>query len=73
MTRALHHRGPDGAGVCYDGVAGLGHTRLSIIDPEGGAQPMRLPERDLVLVFNGELYNYVELREIGRASCRERV
>ncbi len=63
MTDALDHRGPDDAGVFAAGPAGLGHTRLSIIDPAGGAQPMRLPDRDLALVFNGEIYNYVELRE----------
>ncbi|MBX3221848.1 MAG: asparagine synthase (glutamine-hydrolyzing) [Labilithrix sp.] len=62
MTRALHHRGPDDAGVHLSGAAGLAHTRLAIIDPSGGAQPMCLPERDLALVFNGEIYNYVELR-----------
>lgn len=63
MAAALHHRGPDDSGVECGPAAGLAHTRLSIIDPAGGAQPMRLPERDLSLVFNGEIYNYVELRE----------
>jgi asparagine synthase (glutamine-hydrolysing) len=63
MTTALHHRGPDDSGVHAAGPVGLGHTRLSIIDPAGGGQPMLLPERDLALVFNGEIYNYLELRE----------
>ncbi|MBX3199668.1 MAG: asparagine synthase (glutamine-hydrolyzing) [Labilithrix sp.] len=63
MAAALRHRGPDGDGVLVDGDAGLAHTRLAIIDPAGGAQPMQLPERRLSLVFNGEVYNYVELRE----------
>ncbi|MCW5831058.1 MAG: asparagine synthase (glutamine-hydrolyzing) [Labilithrix sp.] len=62
MASALKHRGPDGDGVLVDGDAGLAHTRLAIIDPAGGAQPMQLPERRLALVFNGEVYNYVELR-----------
>ena len=63
MNVALHHRGPDDSGVLSLGAAGFGHTRLSIIDPAGGAQPMSLPERELALVFNGEIYNYVELRD----------
>jgi len=63
MVRALHHRGPDDSGIAVSGPAGLAHTRLAIIDPAGGAQPMSLPDQDVVLVFNGEIYNYVELRE----------
>ena len=58
-------RGPDGAGNWFDEKCrvGLGHRRLSIIDlSEGGAQPMLLPERQLAIVFNGEIYNYRELR-----------
>jgi asparagine synthase (glutamine-hydrolysing) len=62
MLAVLRHRGPDGLGVRVDTAAGLGHTRLAIIDPAGGAQPMRLRDGHLTLVFNGEIYNYIELR-----------
>ena len=58
-------RGPDGAGVWInaDQRVGLGHRRLAIIDlSEGGAQPMACPEHELVISFNGEIYNYRELR-----------
>lgn len=60
MTAALAHRGPDGAGIwCAPRVA-LGHRRLSVIDPAGGAQPMA--RGDLRLVFNGEIFNFRALR-----------
>ena len=62
MGRALQHRGPDGSGKFVDGPIGLGHRRLSIIDVEGGSQPITNEEGDLQLVFNGEIYNYLELR-----------
>jgi asparagine synthase (glutamine-hydrolysing) len=63
MTRALAHRGPDDERFHFEGVVGLGHRRLSIIDAAGGAQPMTLPgPRTLRLVSNSEIYNYVELR-----------
>jgi asparagine synthase (glutamine-hydrolysing) len=62
MLRALAHRGPDGEGVHSDGVATLGHRRLSIIDLAGGRQPLRNVEGTIWLVCNGEIYNYVELR-----------
>jgi asparagine synthase (glutamine-hydrolysing) len=62
MLAVLRHRGPDDLGVVVDTVAGFGHTRLAIIDPVGGVQPMRLRDDHLVLVFNGEIYNYLELR-----------
>ena len=61
MTNALAHRGPDGAGVWTDMGIGLGHRRLSIIDLEGGAQPMATPDRRLTISFNGEIYNFAEL------------
>lgn len=62
MVASLHHRGPDALrGVVLDGVA-LGHTRLSIVDLSGGHQPMHDPERGLTVVFNGEIFNHVELR-----------
>lgn len=66
MTDALHHRGPDDSGVWVDGARGiaLGHRRLSIIDPTAsGSQPMRSPSGRYHLVFNGEIYNHLKLRE----------
>ena len=69
MTAALRHRGPDGDGVHLEDGVGLAHTRLAIVDRAGGAQPMHLPERGLVVVFNGEIFNHVELRdELGGAG-----
>lgn len=64
MSAAIAHRGPDGSGTYFaDGVA-LGHRRLSILElTDAGAQPMRSLVRDVVIVFNGEIYNFVELRE----------
>jgi asparagine synthase (glutamine-hydrolysing) len=62
MTYALHHRGPDGAGIYRDARCGLAHTRLSIIDLEGGAQPMCDIDARAYVAFNGEIFNYVELR-----------
>jgi asparagine synthase (glutamine-hydrolysing) len=62
MLQVLVHRGPDGEGIFNDGLAALGHRRLSIIDLEGGRQPLRNAEGTIWLVCNGEIYNYVELR-----------
>jgi asparagine synthase (glutamine-hydrolysing) len=62
MTRSIRHRGPDGEGFHLDGAVGLGHRRLSILDLETGAQPMTTPDSRAWIVFNGEIYNYVELR-----------
>jgi asparagine synthase (glutamine-hydrolysing) len=62
MTRSIRHRGPDGHGYFVDKEIGLGHRRLSIIDLGGGAQPMTNEEGTLQIVFNGEIYNFVELR-----------
>jgi asparagine synthase (glutamine-hydrolysing) len=59
---ALRHRGPDGGGVVREGAAVLGHTRLSIIDAEGGAQPLRNEDGTVSTVFNGEIWNHVALR-----------
>jgi asparagine synthase (glutamine-hydrolysing) len=64
MTDALAHRGPDGRGDWSDGRAALGHRRLVVIDPAGGAQPMRDEPSGVVLVYNGEVYNYRELRRL---------
>ena len=62
MTRTLAHRGPDGHGAWADGATGLAHTRLAIIDLQGGRQPMVSPETGCVLTYNGEIYNYRQLR-----------
>jgi asparagine synthase (glutamine-hydrolysing) len=62
MMAALEHRGPDDEGSHFDGPVGLGHRRLSIIDVAGGRQPMCNEDGTLWIVFNGEIYNYVELR-----------
>lgn len=65
MLPALHHRGPDGNGVYLDPNrrVGLGHTRLSIIDLAGGAQPMHNEDKTVWVTFNGEIFNYIELRK----------
>ncbi|MGE0645960.1 MAG: asparagine synthase (glutamine-hydrolyzing) [Nitrospira sp.] len=62
MTGALAHRGPDDDGVFLDGPLGLGFRRLSIIDLEGGHQPMSDQAERVWVVFNGEIYNFKELR-----------
>lgn len=63
MIDIIQHRGPDGEGLYVDKNIGLGHRRLSIIDLETGDQPMFSDDKHKVLVFNGEIYNYVELKE----------
>ncbi len=65
MTDAIAHRGPDGSGVWSDPERGvcLGHRRLSIIDIAGGSQPMASSDGELIVVFNGEIYNHAELRD----------
>jgi asparagine synthase (glutamine-hydrolysing) len=62
MTDAIEHRGPDGSGVWTAPGVGLGHRRLSIIDLGGGAQPMLSDDGVLAVTFNGEIYNFKELR-----------
>lgn len=62
MTLAMTHRGPDGSGTYIAGPIGLGHRRLSIIDLEGGSQPISNEDNRLQVVFNGEIYNFIELR-----------
>ena len=62
MMESIRHRGPDGGGTFFDSDAALGFRRLAIIDLTTGDQPMYNEERDKVLVFNGEIYNYKELR-----------
>lgn len=61
MIGRLQHRGPDGSGLYLDDQAALGHTRLAIIDTEGGAQPLCNEDGTLWISFNGEIFNYVEL------------
>jgi asparagine synthase (glutamine-hydrolysing) len=62
MTQSIAHRGPDGVGTHFSGPVGLGHLRLAIIDLNTGAQPMTNEDRTLWIVFNGEIYNFPELR-----------
>ena len=87
MTDATAHRGPDGEGQYVDGSVGLGHRRLAIIDLlPAASQPMTSETGDLILTYNGEIYNFKELRaeleklghrfrsqNDGRASCLRRV
>lgn len=62
MADTIAHRGPDAEGFYTSGPIGLAHRRLSIIDLEGGQQPMASPDRSVAVVFNGEIYNFQELR-----------
>lgn len=62
MTDVQAHRGPDGSGVWTAPGVGLGHRRLSIIDVSGSPQPMSTTDGALTVVYNGEIYNYLELR-----------
>src|SRR5580700_4387095 len=62
MTRSIVHRGPDDEGYFFDDNLGLGFRRLSLIDLSGGHQPMSDAEKNVWVVFNGEIYNYRELR-----------
>jgi asparagine synthase (glutamine-hydrolysing) len=63
MCELIAHRGPDGQGVWVDGHVGLGHRRLAIIDlSPAGRQPMALTQGDIHITFNGEIYNFLELR-----------
>jgi asparagine synthase (glutamine-hydrolysing) len=62
LAAALAHRGPDGRGTCVHGHTLLVHTRLAIVDPAGGAQPIEDPDGRACIVANGEIYNHHELR-----------
>src|SRR5688572_24022606 len=63
MNDILAHRGPDGQGLYKNGIVGLGHRRLSIIDLHTGAQPISNEDKSVWITFNGEIYNYQALRE----------
>ena len=63
MTDLIDYRGPDGEGFYVKQNVGLGHRRLSIIDLSSGDQPMYSDDRSIVVVLNGEIYNYIELKE----------
>jgi asparagine synthase (glutamine-hydrolysing) len=62
MNAAIAHRGPDGEGIHRQGPVGLGHRRLAIIDPECGAQPMGNEDGSVWITYNGEIYNFKEIR-----------
>jgi asparagine synthase (glutamine-hydrolysing) len=71
MTRLLAHRGPDAEGYYSDGPVSLGHRRLSVIDLAGSLQPMSTLDGQLTVVFNGEIYNYRQLRvELMGLGCQ---
>ena len=73
MAAALTHRGPDDEGFVYGNRVALGHRRLAVIDIAGGGQPMRDKARGLAIVFNGEIYNYLELnRQLESKGFRAR-
>ncbi|WP_054865157.1 class II glutamine amidotransferase domain-containing protein [Methanosarcina barkeri] len=61
MCDVMHHRGPDDTGYYFNGNIGLGHKRLSIIDLSRGKQPVYNEDKSISIVFNGEIYNYLEL------------
>jgi asparagine synthase (glutamine-hydrolysing) len=63
MMSVIRHRGPDEVGMYLDDRVGLGHLRLSIIDLESGSQPIHNEDETLWIVYNGEIFNYIELRE----------
>ena len=64
MIALVRHRGPDAAEVYVDRRLGFAHARLSIIDLANGRQPMQSSDGRLVITFNGEIFNYLELRRI---------
>jgi asparagine synthase (glutamine-hydrolysing) len=63
MRETLHHRGPDDCGVHVEAGVGFVHRRLSIIDLAGSRQPISNEDQTVQLVYNGEIYNYRELRD----------
>jgi len=69
MAAAIKHRGPDHTGLLIEENVGLAMNRLSIIDLAGGNQPMHSPDHSISLIFNGEIYNYRELRRLLEPRC----
>src|SRR5512139_1139831 len=63
MNESQHHRGPDEGGLHIEPGLGFGHRRLSIIDLTSGQQPMVSRDKNTVLTFNGEIYNFLDLRK----------
>lgn len=63
MIGTIRYRGPDDVGICSSGPVGLAHARLSILDLAGGHQPMSIAQDSLWITFNGEIFNYIELRD----------
>ena len=61
MVGALLHRGPDEQGMFLDDNMALGHSRLSIIDIDGGTQPIHNEDESIWIIFNGEIFNFLEL------------
>ena len=68
MAAMLEHRGPDDRAILCSDMFGLAHTRLSIIDLAGGRQPIHNEDRTVWVVFNGEIFNYIELRKLLQAK-----
>src|SRR5947209_6506591 len=71
MIATLRHRGPDDTGIFVDGPAAIGAARLSIIDVAGGHQPMSINGGAITVAQNGEIYNYIELRDALKHGGRE--
>ena len=69
MMETIVHRGPNSSGSHVDSQAALGFRRLSIVDLEGGSQPIYNEDKTMVITFNGEIYNHLELREDLISKC----
>ena len=69
MTNALAHRGPDAHGIYQGKGVGLGHRRLSVIDLEGCLQPMQDQHAKRVITFNGEIYNFRDIKNELKSGC----
>ena len=68
MANAIRHRGPDGDGFHCEPHVGFGHRRLAIVDLAGGAQPMATHDGEVIVTFNGEIYNHAALRQTLEAA-----